>query len=313
MRIVVAGTGRLGASVMAALVDAERPVVALLQSSRGLSARERTWRRVMSRIANPDVDALALAHRQGIPVMWLEDQGVAELDAVRALRPDLILCCGFGLIFKPELLDIPTIGCVNVHSSLLPKHRGPSPFAHVILSGETETGVTFHTMTQHIDDGAMLYRARCPIEPTDTSATIYAYCCSLAYAHTADVVDAIEAEGVQGAPQDSALATYEPRMTHEAAAIDWSQPASEIERLVRASVVYYPAWFVHRGRVVRVLRATYDPRPVSEPAGTVLELRPYPVVATGEGRLIIHQAYAERRWLNAWPAPWAPLRSSEIL
>jgi methionyl-tRNA formyltransferase len=102
-------------------------------------------------------------------------------------------------------------------------------------------------------------------------------------------------------------------MTEAAAAIDWRDPADRIERLVRAAVAFYPAWFVHRGRRVAVTRATFDPRPVDAAPGTVLETRPYPVVATGHGRLIIHAAHTTRPIPWAWPALWAPLRRAECL
>jgi methionyl-tRNA formyltransferase len=313
MRILVAGGGRLAVSVIEPLLDAGHEIVGLLQNGRRIPPERRAWFRFSRTLASPALDPAGLAYRQGIPVFWMDRLDEAELAPLRALAPDLILTAGFSILFNDALLSLPALGCVNVHSSLLPAHRGPSPFAHVILAGEKETGVTFHVMTPEFDAGAILAQEKLPLNALDTSITVYYRCCDLARDMCADVVEDIASFGTLGKTQEASRATYDPRVDHEFVAIDWRDPADKVERLIRAALAYTPAWFIHAGRQVNVFRATYDPRPVDAAPGTVLETRPYPVVATGQGRLVIHHARATRPIPWTWPAPWAPIHREQGL
>ncbi len=313
MRILVAGGGRLVVSVLEPLLDAGHTIVGLLQNGRRTPQDGRTWFHAKRFLMPPALDPAALAYRRRIPVYWLDRMDESELAPLRALAPDLILTAGFSIIFNEALLALPALGCVNVHSSLLPKHRGPSPFAHVILAGEKESGITFHTMTTDIDAGTILAQDSFSLNALDTSVTVYYRCCDLAADMTADVIEDIETKGLVGRAQSAAASSYDPRITEDFVQIDWRDSAEYIERVVRASLAYYPAWFMHHGRRVRVYRATFDPRPIDAAPGTVLETRPYPVVATGAGRLVIHHARATRPIPWNWPAPWAPLHRAEVL
>ena len=313
MRIIIAGSGLLGASVMGPLLESDHDVVGLVQNGRLTPERRRNTWKLGAFFLPPGSGTLSLATRNRLPILWIDTMEEPELEAIRALDPDLIVVCGFGIIFKKPMLDLPNIGCVNVHSSLLPKHRGPSPFAHVILANESESGVTFHAMDESIDTGDILHQELFAVTPMDTGLSVYHKACEAAEVSILDVVDDIEMNGLCGQPQNPAEASYDPRMTHETAAIDWRDPAEDIERRVRATQAYFPSWFMHRGRLIRVTRATFDPREVTAAPGEVLETRPYPVVATGRGRLIIHAAHVTRPIPWSWPAPWARLRCADVL
>ena len=313
MRVIIAGSGLLGASVMEPLLESGHEVVGLIQNGRATPPAKRRSARLRALFAPPSISTPGLALRHGVPVLWLDAMNETELNPLRALDPDLIIACGFGIIFNKTLLDLPHIGCINVHSSLLPEHRGPSPFAHVILANRTASGVTFHVMDEDIDTGDILHQVTFPLTSMDTGLTVYHKASSAAGDHILEVVDDIEINALRGTPQDSSRATYDPRMTDDAAMIDWREPAEDIERLVRAAVAYYPAWFTHRRRLIRVTRATFDPRPVDGPAGRVLETSPYPVVATGQGRLIVHAAHITAPIPWSWPAPWSRLKAADLL
>ena len=313
MRILIAGGGRLAVSVMEPLLDAGHQIVGLVQNGRQTPPARRTLLRLTRLVIPPALDPVSLAMRRRVPVHWVNRMDDAELAPLHALQPDLLLTAGFGLIFSDAMLALPSLGCVNVHSSLLPRYRGASPFAYVVLRGERETGVTFHVMTPRVDAGAILAQERFALTSLDTSVTVYYRCCDLARQMAADVIEEVELRGLAGTPQDESQATKDPPMTADLAAIDWRDPAEHIERLVRAAVAYYPAWFMHRGRRVEITRATFDPREVDAAPGTVLETRPYPVVATGRGRLIIHSAHTSRPIPSSWPALWAPLHRFECL
>jgi methionyl-tRNA formyltransferase len=298
---------------MEPLLEAGHHVVGLLQNGRQTRAAHRGLFRASRVLVPPALDPASLALRRRVPIFWLDRMDDAELAPLRALAPDLLLTAGFALIFNDAMLGLPGLGCVNVHSSLLPKHRGASPFAHVVLAGETETGVTFHVMAREVDAGPILAQERIALTQLDTSVTVYYRCCDLARGMVAEVVDEIENRGWIGVPQSTEDVTRDPRMTRDTAAIDWRDSADRIERLVRAAVAYYPAWFTHRGRRVDVTRATFDPRPIDAAPGTVLETRPYPVVATGRGRLIIHAAHVSQPIPWSWPTLCARLRRDEYL
>ena len=146
MRVVVAGTGRLGAAILEPLLESSHEVAGLVlngQRTRGVWRRYQATSPLLGLLDAP----VRIARQSAIPMVWLDQMELSHVDAVANLKPDLLITCGFGIILKKPLLSIPTIGCVNVHSSLLPKHRGPMPFNWVVLQGDTETGVTFHVTT----------------------------------------------------------------------------------------------------------------------------------------------------------------------
>src|SRR5262245_49184343 len=128
MRILVAGGGRLAVSVLEPLLDAGHEIVGLFQNGRRVPPNRRAWFRSTRTFTPPALDPASFAYRRRIPVFWLDRMDADELDPLRILAPDLILTAGFSIIFNNTLLELPALGCVNVHSSLLPAHRGPSPF-----------------------------------------------------------------------------------------------------------------------------------------------------------------------------------------
>jgi len=246
---------------------------------------------------------MRIAARHRIPIVWLDrmdDPGLAE---IRAFKPDLLITCGFSIILKKKLLALPAIGCINIHSSLLPKHRGPCPFNYAILAGDSETGVTFHVTEEAIDSGNILDQVRIPLVSTDTGLTVYRKACEAARAHVLAVVDAIEQDGLRGVPQDRSQATYDKKLTAEDATIRWDRSAVELERLVRGCYPTMPVRFQHRGTTVYVLRASSDPRHVDAPPGTVLSDSPLRV-ATSEGAFTIRAAGTRFPVPWMWPAPW---------
>ena len=123
MRILVAGGGRLAVSVIEPLLDAGHAIVGLLQNGRRTPQDQRARFRAKRYLMPPALDPAALAYRRRIPVLWLDRMDEPELAPLRVLAPDLILTAGFSIIFNEALLALPGLGCVNVHSSLLPKHR----------------------------------------------------------------------------------------------------------------------------------------------------------------------------------------------
>lgn len=304
MRIAIAGTGRLGASLLAPLLKSDHEVVALLQDGR----KYRGWKRPAITACAPLLggrnNVVSLARRNGIPVIWLDRLTEAGLKPVRDLRPDLILVGGFGIIFKAPLLRLPRLGCVNCHSSLLPRHRGPNPFAAVLLQGDTQTGVTFHAMTEGIDEGDIIDQRAFSITSDDTVLSIYQRSCDLARERVLAVIDRIAAEGLRGEAQITALASYDKKVNEDAAWIDWTLPARDIERMVRALAPSPMPRLSHGGRVIRVAKVEYDEEPTDAAPGTVVANHPLVRIATGKGTVRLRVAFIGNPVPWIWPAPW---------
>ena len=301
MRVAVAGSGLLAAGMLHALAESSHTIVAVVQNGR----RTKGWRRRLVprylAVVGGAQSATGFAVRHGVPVLWI-DRLAEDLDPLRAARPDVLLVGGFDIILKRPALELPAIGCVNAHSSLLPKHRGPNPFCGVLLAGERETGVTFHRIDEGIDTGDILDQTAFPIESRDTAVSLYGKACCLATERVVAVMDRIEKEGVQGRPQNHSLASYDPKPTDETMRIDWTRPAEEIDRRIRA-FAFAMAWFTFRGRRIRVRKAAFDPAPIKTEPGTVLDARAPVRIATGNGVLMVEAAYSGRHVPWVWPGP----------
>lgn len=299
MRIAFAGYGRLGCALLENILKSSHEVVLVIQNGRTTKGWRRLAYPVMAQLLGGDRYVAGVARRHKLPVYYIDRMTEDELAPLRAYEPDLLLVGGFGIIIKPPLLRLPKIGCVNVHSSLLPKHRGPNPFTAVLLADEKESGVTFHVMEEGIDTGDILAQYAYPLNEKDTAASVFLKAAELAGQHVVGVLDRIEEEGeLRGTPQDDTLASYEKKITVEESFLDWTMPAPVLERQVRACNPTMLARFVYRNRLVYVARTRVVHEPVAVPPGTVMRTSPRLCVATGEGGLEILVAW------QSWPLPW---------
>lgn len=235
------------------------------------------------------------AKELGLPL--LQPARLRAPDAIaqlRALRPDVIVTVAYGKIIPKELLELPPLGPVNLHPSLLPKHRGASPIEAAILAGETETGVTIMYQSEELDAGDIILQRRVPIDPEDTARTLEE---KLARAGAEALVEALGliAEGrAPRVPQDASQSTYAGKLEKEHGRIDWSRPAADLVRLIRAMDPWPSAFTYHRGRLLKVWRAAAQPEGQGPP-GAVLAVRPGEgiVVATGAGALRLLEVQPE--------------------
>jgi len=217
--------------------------------------------------------AKELAQARGLPVLQPERVNAPDsLAAIRELSPDAIVIAAYGQILKQPLLDIPRRGCLNVHASLLPKHRGASPVAAAILSGDEETGVSIIEVVLALDAGPIVAQRALPIEPGDTTGTLTGKLAELGADLLIEVLPAWERDDLTPQPQDDAQASYARPVRREDAVIEWSLPAVEVWRRVRAYHPWPMATTVVDGEPLRVLEAwPLDEEPYELP-GTVLPL-----------------------------------------
>ena len=234
-----------------------------------------------------------LAEARGLPVFQPETLFTQEARAeMETLKPDVVVVAAYGLILPKWTLDLPTYGVLNVHPSLLPRHRGPAPVANAILEGDDEIGVTVMLVEPRVDSGPILGSVRVPIGPRDTT---WALTERLAEMGGRLLVETLR-DWVQGLvepiAQDDALATYSRKATRGDGEINWALPAAEIDRKIRAYDPWPGSFTTWMGRRLKVLEAEPFEDGVGEP-GMVMNGRGGVVVQTGCGQLALRKVQPE--------------------
>ncbi len=226
MRLIFAGTPDFAATALQALIQAGHDIVLVLTqpdrpAGRGMQLR------------HSSVKTVALQH--GLPVAQPQSLKDAEAQAqLRALGADLMIVAAYGLILPQSVLDIPRLGCLNIHASLLPRWRGAAPIQRALLAGDAETGITIMQMDAGLDTGAMLLRKSLAIAPADTAQTLHDKLAALGSMAIVEALNQLPQHLLVPQAQDEALATYAAKISKEEARIDWNQPVAKIERAVRA-------------------------------------------------------------------------------
>mgnify|MGYP001060148766 CR=1 FL=1 len=221
------GTGDIGLPSLRALIArASTDVVATVTQPDRPAGRGR-------KLQAPAVKEIAL--EAGIPVLQPErlrnEEAVAQL---RELSPDLIVVMAYGQILPKSVLEIPKTACINLHASLLPRHRGAAPIQAAILAGDAETGITVMHMAEGLDTGDMILAKRIPIRRRETAGTLHDRLADLAASALEEALDQFEQGTARREPQDDAVATYAGRLNREDGRIDWNRDACAIERHIRA-------------------------------------------------------------------------------
>jgi methionyl-tRNA formyltransferase len=216
------------------------------------------------------------------------------LETLHEWNPNIIVVAAYGKILPEIILNLPSRGCVNLHASLLPRHRGASPISGAILAGDTVTGVCTILMDSGMDTGDILLKAEIPVSNEDTAGTLHDKLMERGAALVVDTLRAIEEGTIRRTPQDHSLATYTRPVSKTDAAIDWSSDAQHLGRLVRAMNPWPGAFFELSGEAIRVWKATPE-QGKTEP-GQVLSLRGDGIlVGAGDGMLLLREVQAPSR------------------
>jgi methionyl-tRNA formyltransferase len=277
MKIVFAGTPEFAVPPLEALLAGPHEIAAVYAQPDRPAGRGR-------KLAAGPVKDLALSH--SIPVFQptsLKDP--EEQERLRLLAPDLLVVVAYGLILPKAVLDIPRIGCINIHGSLLPRWRGAAPIQRAVQAGDPETGVTIMFLEPKMDAGPMLLKKSCPIDRHDTAGELYARLSRMGAEALSEILPSLEAGTVRPEIQDEALVTYASKLEKDEASLDWSRPAAELERQVMAFNPWPVAETIYRGEILRVWRAEALPGEAGEAPGTVLPGAGTFDVATGRGVL----------------------------
>jgi methionyl-tRNA formyltransferase len=204
------------------------------------------------------------------------------------LTPDLIVVAAYGKLLPRPILDLPAHGCINVHASLLPRHRGAAPIQSALLAGDRSTGVTIMQMNEGMDEGDILLQRPVPIEAIDTSESLGERLARVGAAALLEAIAGIKGGTLTPRRQDSAAATYAPRITKEMGRVDWTKPSVLLEREVRAFQPWPAAHTSLWGKQLKLLGARVGGESISAAPGTVVTSDPSGItVGTGDGTLVL--------------------------
>lgn len=289
MKIIFAGTPEFAATALAALINTEHEIVAVYTQPDRKAGRGQ-------KLTASAVKQLALAHDlpvyQPLHFKSSTQEGLAAQAELKALNADVMVVAAYGLILPQVVLDTPKYGCLNIHGSLLPRWRGAAPIQRAIATGDQETGVTIMKMAAGLDTGDMMFKTLCPIEATDTSASLHD---KLAIQGAEAIVAVLESEQrlqhylAEREVQNEADTVYAHKLSKAEAQIDWSQSAVQIDRNIRA----FNPWPVAFIRLddennLRVWNSVLTDQHVTAQVGEIIDINKHGVsVACGDGQVII--------------------------
>ncbi|WES68923.1 methionyl-tRNA formyltransferase [Superficieibacter sp. HKU1] len=278
LRIIFAGTPDFAARHLDALLSSEHQIVGVFTQP------DRPAGRGKKLMPSP---VKVLAEKKGLPVFQpasLRPQDNQQL--VADLNADIMVVVAYGLILPKAVLEMPRLGCINVHGSLLPRWRGAAPIQRSLWAGDSETGVTIMQMDVGLDTGDMLYKLSCPITAEDTSATLYDKLAQLGPQGLIETLRQLAEGRAQPQVQDEVLATYAEKLTKEESRIDWSLSACELERCIRAFNPWPMSYLIIDEQPVKVWKASVLDRQSNAAPGTIIDATKQGIqVATGEGVL----------------------------
>ena len=235
----------------------------------------------------PAVKEAAL--RLGIPFIQPEKLRQPEAsDQLRAWAPDVIVVAAYGQILRPDVLNLPEFGCVNIHGSLLPRWRGAAPIQAAILAGDKESGITIMKMDPGVDTGPILSHCVLPIAPDETGGSLFAKMAPLGAQLLLETLPRDLSGELVPVPQPEAGVTYAPMLKKDDGLLDFTQPADSLERRVRAMNPWPGAFFDWNGTLIKVHRA-HSSGEKSPGTGVRYTLQGWPAVGTSEGSLILDE------------------------
>lgn len=299
LNIVFAGTPEFGLPCLDALAQSRHHITAIYSQPDRPAGRGR-------KLQSSAVKEWALQHQVPVyqPLNFKNPEAVAELTA---LNPDVIIVIAYGLILPRVVLEIPRLGCINVHASLLPRWRGASPIQHAILYGDDESGVTVMQMDVGMDTGDMLSKVSCPITNLDTAGSLHDKLAQISAKPLLTTLDALASNTAIPIVQNNELVTHAGKINKENARINWQHSAVEIDRLIRAFNPWPIAYTSVGEEVLRIHQAHATDLDCSQAPGTVLNIdKKGMLVATGNKGLLIEKiqfpgakALSVADWLNA--------------
>ena len=262
LRIIFAGTPDFAASALVALLESEHDVVAVYTQPDRPAGRGRKLR------ASPVKEA---ALENDIPVLQPDNFKETETqDVLRAFEADVMIVAAYGLILPQVVLDIPRLGCLNIHASLLPRWRGAAPIQRAIAAGDKESGITIMQMNAGLDTGDILQLTSCPITEQDSGGDLHDRLAEIGAKAIVETLKILDSENIKPTVQDDSLATYAHKLDKKEAIINWQSSAVDIERLIRAFNPWPVAFSYLNDKTLRIWQAQALLENSDLEAGTVI-------------------------------------------
>ena len=279
LKLLFAGTPAFGLPCLNALYHSPHELLAVYTQPDRPAGRGR-------KLQASSVKDWALKHH--IPtVQPIDFKNQTTLDELASFEADLIVVIAYGLILPRVVLEMPRLGCINVHASLLPRWRGASPIQQAILHGDNKTGITIMQMDIGMDTGDMLKKASCEIGDASTSE-LHDKLAQMAVTPLLETLDALTDQSIISEKQNNALATYAPKIKKDDAAIDWKKSAVDILRQIRAYNPWPIAYTNAGDTSLRIYEAQLTNQTHQQPPGTVISIQKEGMlVATGDNPLLI--------------------------
>jgi len=247
LKIVFAGTPEFASEALTTLINSVHEVIAVYTQPDRPAGRGRKLK------ASP---VKLVAAQNDIPVYQPESlKAENEQQLLRDLNADVMIVAAYGLILPQAVLDIPKMGCLNIHASLLPRWRGAAPIQRAILAGDTETGITIMQMNAGLDTGDILSTSTCPIDQNETSGSLHNKLATLGATSLLDTLNKLQAGNISPVAQDDTQVTYAHKLEKQEAQLDWTQPADQLDRQIRAFNPWPVSFFIVDDQTVRVWHA----------------------------------------------------------
>lgn len=301
LNIIFAGTPDFAAQHLQAILNSQHNVIAVYTQPDKPAGRGKKLQ------ASP---VKQLAEQNNIPVYQPKSLRKEEVQSeLKALNADVMVVVAYGLILPKAVLDAPRLGCLNVHGSILPRWRGAAPIQRSIWAGDAQTGVTIMQMDEGLDTGDMLHKVYCDILPTETSTSLYNKLAELAPSALIDVLDNLENGKFIAEKQDDSQSNYAEKLSKEEAQLDWTLPAMQLERNIRAFNPWPIAYFSTEDKdgnaqTLKVYQVEVLPHQ-DKPAGTILSADKNGIqIATVDGVLNL---------LQLQPAGKKPMSAQDLL
>ena len=287
LRIVFMGTPEFAVPSLQALLNADPETVGRVV---GVVTQPDRPKGRGQQLAPPPIKVLT--QRIGLPVLQPVKMKEPDfLDRLRSWTPDVIAVTAFGRILPPVVLDLPPVGCVNVHGSLLPKYRGAAPIQWAIINGETETGITTMRMDPGLDTGPMLLRESAPIHPTDTAGDLAARLAPVGGRLLVETLVGLKNGTLSPIPQDHAKATLAPLLKKEDGILHWKDEAPALANRIRGLTPWPGAYAYHGEERWQIWRAQAVPVGCAEAEpGIIIEVTTEAIrIATAKGSLLLQE------------------------
>ena len=281
MRVIFAGTPDFAATHLQAILDDDRyQLVAIYTQPDRPAGRGK-------KITQSPVKKLALAN----DIQLEQPASLTDIktqETIARLEADVLIVVAYGLILPQAVLDIPRLGCINVHGSILPKWRGAAPIQRAIEAGDRETGVTVMQMDVGLDTGPMLTTSQCTIDDKETSASLYSKLAVLGAQALINTLEKMRSGTAVGIAQDSTQSSYADKIAKQESLIDWSASVTEIERRVRAFNPFPAAYSLVNGQRIKIWLASAVSRDYPGVPGEILSADDDGLlVKCGNGALLI--------------------------